>query len=136
MAEGIEGLFTADGYRRVVIPQVAHAARVALSEGWVRGSDDAIKGATVEQVAQAALQIYFDRFEKIWADTLSDLRVKPSQSLGDAVETTRALANERNIVVEAARSIAEATDLRPEQTPPPSPPLRKETQPQPFWPLR
>lgn len=112
MAEGIEGLFTADGYHRVVIPQVAHAARIALSEGWVRGSDDAIKGATVEQVAQAALQIYFDRFEKKWADTLADLRVKPSQTLGDAVETTRALANERNIVMEAARSIAEATDLR------------------------
>ncbi|AHK04532.1 MULTISPECIES: type VI secretion system membrane subunit TssM [Rhizobium/Agrobacterium group] len=117
MAEGIEGLFTADGYHRVVIPQVAHAARIALSEGWVRGSDDAIKGATVEQVAQAALQIYFDRFEKKWADTLADLRVKPSQTLGDAVETTRALANERNIVMEAARSIAEATDLRPGANP-------------------
>ncbi|NSZ66019.1 type VI secretion system membrane subunit TssM [Agrobacterium tumefaciens] len=117
MAEGIEGLFTADGYHRVVIPQVAHAARIALSEGWVRGSDDAIKGATVEQVAQAALQIYFDRFEKKWADTLADLRVKPSQTLGDAVETTRALANERNIVMEAARSIAKATDLRPGANP-------------------
>ncbi len=117
MAEGIEGLFTADGYHSVVIPQVAHAARIALSEGWVRGSDDAIKGATVEQVAQAALQIYFDRFEKKWADTLADLRVKPSQTLGDAVETTRALANERNIVMEAARSIAEATDLRPGANP-------------------
>ncbi len=117
MAEGIEGLFTADGYHRVVIPQVANAARIALSEGWVRGSDDAIKGATVEQVAQAALQIYFDRFEKKWADTLADLRVKPSQTLGDAVETTRALANERNIVMEAARSIAEATDLRPGANP-------------------
>lgn len=117
MAEGIEGLFTADGYHRVVIPQVAHAARIALSEGWVRGSDGAIKGATVEQVAQAALQIYFDRFEEKWADTLADLRVKPSQTLGDAVETTRALANERNIVMEAARSIAEATDLRPGANP-------------------
>lgn len=117
MAEGIEGLFTADGYHSVVIPQVAHAARIALSEGWVRGSDDAIKGATVEQVAQAALQIYFDRFEKKWTDTLADLRVKPSQTLGDAVETTRALANERNIVMEAARSIAEATDLRPGANP-------------------
>lgn len=117
MAEGIEGLFTADGYHRVVIPQVAHAARIALSEGWVRGYDDAIKGATVEQVAQAALQIYFDRFEKKWADTLADVRVKPSQTLGDAVETTRALANERNIVMEAARSIAEATDLRPGASP-------------------
>ncbi|KAA1233172.1 type VI secretion system membrane subunit TssM [Agrobacterium tumefaciens] len=117
MAEGIEGLFTAEGYRSVVIPQVAHAARIALSEGWVRGSDDALRGATVEQVAQAALQIYFDRFEKKWADTLADLRVKSSQTLGDAVETTRALANERNIVVEAARSIADATDLRPGANP-------------------
>lgn len=117
MAEGIEGLFTADGYHRVVIPQVAHAARIALSEGWVRGSDDAIKGATVEQVAQATLQIYFDRFEKKWVDMLADLRVRPSQTLGDAVETTRALANERNIVMEAARSIAKATDLRPGANP-------------------
>ncbi|MBO0131863.1 type VI secretion system membrane subunit TssM [Agrobacterium burrii] len=114
MADGIEGLFTAQGYRNVVIPQVANAARIALSEGWVRGSDDPIRGATVEQVAQAALQIYFDRFEKKWTDTLTDLRVKPSQTLGDAVETTRTLANERNILAEAAKSIADATDLRPD----------------------
>lgn len=113
MVDGIEGLFTADGYRNVVIPQVAYASRVALSEAWVRGSDDAVRGATVEQVAEAALQIYFDRFEKRWADVLSDIRVKPSQTLGDAVETTRILANDRNIVVEAAKSIADATDLRP-----------------------
>lgn len=113
LVDGIEGLFTADGYRNVVIPQVSYASRVALSEAWVRGSDDAIRGATVEQVAQAALQIYFDRFEKRWADTLSDIRVKPSQSLGDAVETTRILANDRNIVAEGAKSIADATDLRP-----------------------
>lgn len=113
MVEGIEGLFTANGYRSVVIPQVAYASRVALSEDWVRGSGDAMKGATVESVAQAALQIYFDRFEKRWNDLLSDIRIKPSQSLGDAVETTRILANDRNIIIEAARSIAEATDLQP-----------------------
>ncbi len=113
MVDGIEGLFTANGYRSVVIPQVVYASRIALSEAWVRGSDDAMKGATVETVAQAALEIYFDRFEKRWNDLLSDIRIKPSQSLGDAVETTRILANDRNIIIEAARSIAEATDLRP-----------------------
>lgn len=113
MVDGIEGLFTANGYRSFVIPQVAYASRIALSEAWVRGSDDAMKGATVETVAQAALEIYFDRFEKRWNDLLSDIRIKPSQSLGDAVETTRILANDRNIIIEAARSIAEATDLRP-----------------------
>jgi type VI secretion system protein ImpL len=92
---------------------VAYASRVALSEAWVRGSDDAIRGATVENVAQSALQIYFDRFEKRWNEVLTDVRIKPSQSLGDAVETTRILANDRNIVIEAAKSIAEATDLGP-----------------------
>ncbi|POO55578.1 type VI secretion system membrane subunit TssM [Agrobacterium rosae] len=113
LVDGIEGLFTANGYRAVVIPQVSYASRVALSEAWVRGSDDAIRGATVETVAQAALQIYFDRFEKRWNDLLTDVRIKPSQSLGDAVETTRILANDRNIIIEAAKSIADATDLRP-----------------------
>ncbi|NTF33715.1 type VI secretion system membrane subunit TssM [Rhizobium skierniewicense] len=113
LLDGIEGLFTANGYRAVVIPQVAYASRVALSEAWVRGSDEAIRGTTVESVAQSALQIYFDRFEKRWNEVLTDVRVKPSQSLGDAVETTRILANDRNITIEAAKSIAEATDLRP-----------------------
>ncbi len=114
LTQGIEGLFTADGYRRVVMPGVAAAARVALSEGWVRGADDALSGETVEHVSQGALQLYFDRFEKRWADLFADIRIKPSQSLGDAVETTRALANDRNILAEAARSIAAATDLRPQ----------------------
>ncbi|WP_337270438.1 type VI secretion system membrane subunit TssM [Oryzifoliimicrobium ureilyticus] len=114
LTAGVEGLFTASGYRTVVLPKVTYAARVALSEGWVRGSDTALQGATIDTVAQAALQIYFDRFEKRWAEVLSDIHVKSSQSIGDAVETTRVLSNDRNILAEAAKSIAEATDLRPQ----------------------
>ncbi|MFB9914485.1 type VI secretion system membrane subunit TssM [Rhizobium paknamense] len=113
LTEGVEGLFTATGYRQVVLPKIADAAREALQEEWVRGSPAALRGQTLESVSQAALQIYFDRFEQRWASVLSDITVKPSQSLGDAAETSRILANERNIIGQAARSIAEATDLRP-----------------------
>lgn len=114
LTEGVEGLFTASGYRTIVLPGLADAAREAMREDWVRGSADQIKGQTLEAVSQAALQIYFDRFEQKWASVLSDITIRPSQTLGDAVETTRILSNERNIVGQAARSIAEATDLRPQ----------------------
>ncbi|TWD46098.1 type VI secretion system protein ImpL [Agrobacterium vitis] len=114
LTEGVEGLFTTTGYRNIVLPGLADAAREAMREDWVRGSDNQIKGQTLEAVSQAALQIYFDRFEQKWASVLSDITVKPSQSLGDAAETTRILSNERNIIGLAARSIAQATDLRPQ----------------------
>lgn len=113
LTEGVEGLFTATGYRSVVLPHIADAAREALQEEWVRGSNAQLRGQTLESVAQAALQIYYDRLEQRWASVLGDLAVRPSQNLGDAVETTRILSNDRNIVAQAARSIADATDLRP-----------------------
>ncbi|MBP1853454.1 type VI secretion system membrane subunit TssM [Rhizobium halophytocola] len=112
LQQGLSGIFTANGYRDVVLPDIMQASRTALSEEWVRGSDDRLIGQTVDQVASAALDIYFDRFEKSWAGLLSDIRVKPSNSITDAAETTRILSNDRNVVGLAARSIAEATDLR------------------------
>lgn len=113
LTDGVEGLFTSTGYRTVVLPRLADAAREALQEEWVRGSNAQLRGQTLESVAQAAMQIYYDRFEQRWTSVLGDVAVRPSQNLSDAVETTRILSNERNIVAQAARSIADATDLRP-----------------------
>ncbi|APG95620.1 type VI secretion system membrane subunit TssM [Sinorhizobium americanum] len=112
LRQGISGLFTANGYRTVVLPRVTDAAREALDEQWVRGGAVSPAPQTVDGVAEAALQLYFDAFRKQWASLLSDIRVRPSQTPAEATETARILASDANPVEAAARSIAAATDLR------------------------
>ncbi|AUW46207.1 type VI secretion system membrane subunit TssM [Rhizobium leguminosarum] len=109
--EGIAGLFSATGYRTVVLPGITDAAREALDEQWVRG-DPNPAGVTVDTIAQATLQLYFDAFEQRWSTILTDIRVKPSQTISDAAETTRVLAGKPGPVETITKSIVAATDLR------------------------
>ncbi|MEO3999653.1 type VI secretion system membrane subunit TssM [Mesorhizobium sp. CAU 1732] len=112
MREGISGFFTARGYQAVVAPSLETAAREALDEEWVRGEQNPA-GTTIDSVSQAALQLYFDNFETQWSELLTDLRPRPSQSIGDAAETTRMLAGNPPPLEAAAKAIAEATNLQP-----------------------
>ncbi|MHC2459433.1 type VI secretion system protein ImpL [Rhizobium leguminosarum] len=111
LSEGIPGLFSATGYRTVVLPGITDAAREALDEQWVRG-DPNPAGVTVDTIAQATLQLYFDAFEQRWSTILTDIRVKPSQTIADAAETTRILASKPSPVETITKSIVAATDLR------------------------
>jgi type VI secretion system protein ImpL len=112
LRDGIPGIFTGKGYRLVVLPQVTEAAREALSEPWVRGDGNNPSGMTTDVVAQAALQLYFDDFQRRWSGILADLRIRPSEDLAEATETARILAADPSPIEAAVKSIAAATDLR------------------------
>lgn len=112
LQDGIPGLFSTTGYRSVVLTDITDAAREALDEEWVRGVANPA-GTTIDTTTQAALQLYFNSFEQRWTALLSDMRIKPSQTIGDAAETTRILASEPSPVEGLAKSIAAFTDLRP-----------------------
>lgn len=111
LREGIPGIYSSTGYRTVVLSKITDAAREALGETWVRGEENPA-GSTVDTTSQAALQLYFDNFERRWTTLLSDMRVKPSQTINDAAETTRILTAKPSPVEAIARSIVESTDLR------------------------
>jgi len=111
LSDGIPGLYSSNGYRLVVLPRITDAARTSLEEEWVRGETNPA-GVTIDTIAQAALQLYFDNFEQRWTSVLADLKVKPSQTIANAAETTRILASEPNPVEGLAKSIVAATDLR------------------------
>ena len=111
LRQGVPGLYTAQGYAMVIGGGLDEAARTALSEGWVRGEEPRDTGS-VDVVAAAALEIYHDTFERRWNDVLNDIRVRPSQTLDQAAETTRLVAGDPSPLQSVARSIVEATDLR------------------------
>ncbi|MCR4266307.1 type VI secretion system membrane subunit TssM [Nitratireductor sp. ZSWI3] len=112
LREGMPGFFTARGYQTVVLPSLASAASEALSEEWVRGEQNPA-GTTVDSVSRAAVQLYFDNFERRWRALATDMRPRSSQSLKDAAETVRMLGGNPAPLEAAAKSIAAATNLDP-----------------------
>ncbi|MEF2070044.1 type VI secretion system membrane subunit TssM [Consotaella aegiceratis] len=113
LREGIDGLYTGDGYRMAVLPLIGDAASEALKETWVRGSSSAVQPTTIDAVSSAALDIYFDTFRQRWSGLLSDMRVRPGQTLAEETETARLLASDPSPVESLAQAVAKATDLRP-----------------------
>ncbi|WP_128293149.1 type VI secretion system membrane subunit TssM [Afifella aestuarii] len=113
---GIDGLYTGNGYRMAVLPLLGDAASEALSETWVRGSSSTVQPTTIDAVSNAALDIYFDTFQRRWSELLGDIRVRPSQTLAEETETARLLATDPSPIESLAQAVAEATDLRPVMT--------------------
>ncbi|NKN37374.1 type VI secretion system membrane subunit TssM [Agrobacterium sp. a22-2] len=111
LGDSLPGFFSSTGYRTVVLPKISEATREALNEQWVRGVENPA-GATLEATERAALQLYFNNFEQQWTANLQDIRVKPSQTVADAAETTRILASEPSPIGAIAQSIVATADLR------------------------
>lgn len=111
LRQPLPGVLTALGFQSVVRQWLDEAARDAIAEEWVRGSSNPTE-TSVDQIAQAALQLYVSDFELQWRSLLGDLRVKLPQTIADAAEVTRLLSTDPSPVEAITRSIVAATDLR------------------------
>ena len=107
---GIEGLYTAAGYREVVLPNVGPLSEIAADEDWVRGPT-ASRVTAVSDVTRDAVQLYWTEFEGRWRDLVSDLRLRQPASLVDAADLVALLASEAKPVDRLARGVADATNL-------------------------
>ncbi|MFB8342185.1 type VI secretion system membrane subunit TssM [Brucella cytisi] len=110
--EGIAGIYTREGYSKVVVPYLDDAVREALNEGWVRGEPTADDNQSIETISSAVLQQYYDSFQKNWQSVLSDIRIRKPESLSDASEIVRILASNPSPLQNLAQSITSATQLR------------------------
>ncbi|KAB0680234.1 type VI secretion system membrane subunit TssM [Aureimonas leprariae] len=111
MSDGVEGLYTKNGFQAAVLLGIGSAAEAVAKEYWVRGEPAAAAPAPYD-VAKAATQLYFARFEETWRTTLADIEVRPAPDLAGMTETARLLAAEPRPIEALARSVADATDLR------------------------
>lgn len=110
--EGVDGIFSQRGYHQIVLPHMMDAVRVAQNEEWVRGAARVSHSAqSVDEVAYAVLQQYFDAFRKRWEALLADIQIREPRSVADAAEIARSLAARPSPIETLARSIAQVTDL-------------------------
>lgn len=111
MQDGIAGIYTREGYEKIVAPSLNDIVEEALGEYWVRGEQSSIRQPTSDELSLSLMQQYFDAFSKNWNSVLTDLKIRTPQNLSEAAETARLLAASPSPFENLAKSIAEATNL-------------------------
>ncbi|MBU2870480.1 type VI secretion system membrane subunit TssM [Colwellia sp. E2M01] len=92
--EGIPGLYTYNGFHGIFSIEKNRIIKRLIEDSWVYGDDlNTLDEATKSQITSQLEQKYIRDYIFYWEDFLSDLTVKPINSLSEGVEITRALSS-------------------------------------------
>ena len=116
MEDGIPGLFTAEGFRRTVLPAIPQAADAAMAEQWVLG--EAVAPAVHSTIETEIVALYAADYAAAWNAMLADLDPAPARSLTQAAQDYYILASPhspmRTLLAGAAAELAPAAGLAPD----------------------
>ena len=111
--EGIEGIFTYNGFYNVFLPEAVSVAERVQSEAWVLGE----QGGLLENenallaLSRDVLDLYYNDFIARYDSLLSDLDIIPMESLSHAVEVTNVLSGPTSPIVNILTEISRETRL-------------------------
>ncbi len=116
LSKGISGLFTRDGYRKVMLPAMQKAApQLAQEEGWVLGlktdparlRDSLLSSALTDKVRR----LYFEDYINTWDKYLADVKLVKLNDPERAMAVSRLLAGVDSPLASYLRGVAEQTKL-------------------------
>lgn len=118
LTRGIPGLFTHHGYHNVFLPEVRSVlGRLTNEEAWVLGRAAHTPGRQMEDLLDGVVprqmrELYLHEYVRHWEEYLGDLRIVPSQSLGQSREAARILASQMDSPLSLLlRAVARETRL-------------------------
>ncbi len=116
LTQGVSGLYTRDGYRKLVLPAVQQATpALAAEEGWVLGlkTDPArLRDATLgSAVSDKVRRLYFEDYIKTWDTFLADVRLVKLNDPERALAVSRLLAAVDSPLAGYLRGVTEQTKL-------------------------
>ena len=115
--EGIEGIFTYNGFNSVFLDEALGVAKRIQRESWVLGE----RGETEqnEQILVAmsrdVLDLYYNDFIARYDAILGDIDIIPMESLSHAVEVTNVLSGPTSPIVNILQGVADETRLTEER---------------------
>ncbi|NNE52761.1 MAG: type VI secretion system membrane subunit TssM [Sulfitobacter sp.] len=113
LSEGVEGIFTYDGFNRVFLGEALGVATRIQRESWVlgpRGEAEQTEQALVA-LSRDVLDLYYNDFISRYDAVLGDVDIIPLESLSHAVEVTNVLSGPTSPIVNLLEAIAEETRL-------------------------
>ena len=111
--DGIEGIFTYDGFNNVFLPEAVSVAERVRSEAWVlgeRGESIQTEGALLA-LSRDVLDLYYNDYISRYDGILADIDIVPLESLSHAVEVTNVLSGPTSPIVNILTEVAKETRL-------------------------
>ena len=113
LSDGIEGIYTWDGFNNLFAQEVVTVAERVRDESWVLGPRGEAQ-QTEEALAvlsRDVLGLYYDDFVAEYDQLLGDLDIVPLESLAHAVEVTNVLSGSNSPIRLILEQVSEQTKL-------------------------
>ncbi len=113
MSEGVEGIFTKNGFYNVFLPAALDVAEQLKSENWVLGErgEDLSDPNALTRIARDVLDLYYTDYIDAYESVLGDIDVKPMGAMSEVVDTLNVLSGPNSPIVKILKSVEEETRL-------------------------
>jgi type VI secretion system protein ImpL len=113
LTEGIEGIYTYDGFNDVFLNEALQVAQRIQRESWVLGplGEAEQSEAALAAMSRDVLDLYYVDFIQRYEALLGDLDILPMQSLSHAVEITNVLSGPTSPIADILTAVAAETRL-------------------------
>lgn len=111
--DGVEGIFTYDGFHNVFLPEAVMVSERIQRESWVLGESGefAQSDAALVALSRDVLDLYYNDYISRYDAVLGDLDIIPMESLSHAVEVTNVLSGPTSPIVNILTEISKETSL-------------------------
>ena len=116
--DGIEGIFTYDGFHNVFLPEAVSVAERVHREAWVLGEQNeaAQNQAALLKLSRDVLDLYYNDYISRYDQLLGDIDIIPLESLSHAVEVTNVLSGPTSPIVNILTEVSNETRLNEDKS--------------------
>ncbi len=116
--EGVEGIFTYDGFNNVFLPEAVSVSERVQNEAWVLGAraGEGQSEAALLALSRDVLDLYYNDYISRYDQILGDVDIVPLESLSHAVEVTNVLSGPTSPIVNILTEISRETRLAEERS--------------------
>ena len=118
--DGIEGIFTYEGFRNVFLAQALGVAKQIQRDSWVLGPGAEAKQsqAALLKLSRDVLDLYYNDYISRYDQLLGDIDIIPMESLSHAVEVTNVLSGPTSPIVNVLNAVDHEIQLTADPTAP------------------
>ncbi|MQQ10116.1 type VI secretion system membrane subunit TssM [Epibacterium sp. SM1979] len=111
--DGIEGIFTYDGFNNVFLPEAVSVAKRVQRESWVLGqtAEENQSQAALVALSRDVLDLYYNDYITRYDQILGDIDIIPLESLSHAVEVTNVLSGPTSPITNILTAVSNETKL-------------------------
>ncbi len=113
LSDGVEGVFTKNGFYNVFLPAALDVAQQLKSENWVLGErgEDLSDPNALTRIARDVLDLYYTDYIDAYERVLGDIDVKPMGAVSEVVDTLNVLSGPNSPVAKLLKSVENQTRL-------------------------